>query len=212
MAGKIITIGEYNKIISLLEGYPKLSIVMDEVYRELIYNGLEHVDFSALIDRTYIIGSFSKTFPIQGARIGWVVTNSEKQKALEPLFQNTYGSVSSYGQELAKKIIREKLSYYQLYDNSRIKIINELNKRGLEYLVPEGTFYIFLKVGMDDQTFQKLLLVDNVKVLSGSLFGKRGKGYIRISFAQDFSIIQSSLDIIVDVLNSQLKRVKNEGC
>ena len=185
---------------------------MDEVYRELIYNGLEHVDFSALIDRTYIIGSFSKTFPIQGARIGWVVTNSEKQKALEPLFQNTYGSVSSYGQELAKKIIREKLSYYQLYDNSRIKIINELNKRGLEYLVPEGTFYIFLKVGMDDQTFQKLLLVENVKVLSGSLFGKRGKGYIRISFAQDFSIIQSSLDIIVDVLNSQLKRVKNEGC
>lgn len=191
--GKVFTEDDFQELSRILNSYPKLNLIIDEVYRDLIYDGLKHLDFTSVLERAYIIGSFSKVFPIQGARIGWVVTSYKKQKRLEPYFQNAYGSVSSYGQELAKIILKRKLDYFALYDESRTKILKELDKLDFSYIYPMGTFYIFLSTPKGIKKLAKKLEARNISVIDGLDFGTLGEGFIRISFAQDFKIIKKAL-------------------
>lgn len=201
--GKVLKQEDFFKLIDLLVSYPKLNLIMDEVYRDLIFGSQQHIDFVPLLDRTYIIGSFSKVFPIQGARIGWVTTSRSNQLVLEPYFQNTLGSVSSYGQELAKNILKLKLSFFDIYAESKDKTISLLKKLNIPFIQPEGSFYVFINVGSDDQLVKLKLENQKVKVLSGSDFGDHGANHIRVSFAQDFETIKAALHIIGKVIPTQ---------
>ena len=201
-SGKVLSQYDKEKLLELLERYPDLYFIMDEVYRELIFGGEKHLDLTKYLDRGYIVGSFSKVFPIQGARIGWVLTSVENQKSIESLFQNVYGSVSSYGQELAKEILIRKLNYFELYAKVQAQLINELDRLNLDYITPKGSFFCFIKLDrLCDLEVAKELKSLGVIVLPGSAFGSKGKGYIRISFAQDIEILKDGLRIIAD-LNS----------
>jgi aspartate/methionine/tyrosine aminotransferase len=193
------TMGNSDRLMleALLKLYPQLSFIMDEVYRELIFNGTEHLDLSHLLARGYLIGSFSKMYPIQGARIGWLLTSEKRQKNIEPLFQNVYGSVSSYGQELAKEILKRDLDFRSLYTYAHKETLRILDQFKLNYIIPKGTFFCFIKLSNDDdQRFTKQLKLQGVSVLPGSVFGDNGKGYIRISFAQESQILEKAIEII----------------
>lgn len=203
--GKILHNDEIKNINFLLEKYPQLNLVLDEVYRDLIYDNNKHINLTSLLSRTYFIGSFSKVFPIQGARIGWVVTCQDKLEGLLPFFHNVNGAVSSYGQEIAKSFLKRNLSFLEEYKESRIKVLNELEKYKIDFIYPKGAFYIFIRVKGNDQTFRLQLENQGVKVISGNDFGENGKSYIRISFAQDFKIIREAIRLIANTL-----KVNNE--
>lgn len=205
--GKILHKIDYQNLLSIIEKYPKLYLVFDEVYRDLIYTQHPHYDFSHILNRSYIVGSFSKVFPLQGARIGWVITSRENQEELAPLMYNVNGAVSSYGQELAKSFLKKDISFFNVYNQSRKMVLKELDQYGIKYLNPEGAFYIFIKVDCNEQDFQKYLLKKGIKVLNGQNFGSLGKGYIRISFAQDFNVIKDAIKIMAHYLREQ-----NENC
>jgi aspartate/methionine/tyrosine aminotransferase len=67
------------------------------------------------------------------------------------------------------------------------KGLNEIE--GISCLMPEGTFYAFPNitgVGLDSWELAKYLIREyKVAVLPGSIFGKNGEGYLRLSFAAD---------------------------
>ena len=114
-SGKIFTLKDRDFLKQILVHYPNLNFVMDEVYRDLIYSGLPHYDMVEFIERGYIINSFSKIYPLQGARIGWVVSNAENIQKMSLIYNNAYGAISSFGQELAKLLLAKNVDYMPRY-------------------------------------------------------------------------------------------------
>jgi aspartate/methionine/tyrosine aminotransferase len=76
------------------------------------------------------------------------------------------------------------------YDRRRHIVHEGLNAiDGITCLKPESTFYAFPNIsalGLSSWDFAKYLVKSHeVAVVPGSIFGKRGEGYVRLSFAAD---------------------------
>ena len=79
-----------------------------------------------------------------------------------------------------------------------------LNEIGLACMLPKGAFYVFPSVkafDMSSEAFAQFLLKEaHVMTVPGSAFGRRGEGYIRISFAASREKLEEALDRIEKAL------------
>lgn len=196
--GRLFTPADKFHLSQLLQKHPQLHFIMDEVYRELIFNNVKHTELTAFLNRGYIVGSFSKMYPLQGARVGWVVTNSQSMKSLVPFFNNAYGAISSFGQELALSLLAQDINFSAAYHQAMATVEEVLIKHQVPHTIPQGGFYYFLDFKTDDQAVVQSLLDLGVMVVPGSAFGHQGKNHVRICFAQKKSDLEEALEIIAN--------------
>lgn len=194
--GKIFTLKDRDYLKQILLHYPNLMFVMDEVYRDLIYSTLTHYDLTEFLERGYIINSFSKIYPLQGARIGWVVASSENVQMMSVIYNNAYGAISSFGQELAKLLIAKNIDYCPRYYNARESACKILDHYGVDYLFPNGAFFICVNYMRSDLDVIAELQELGIHAVPGSAFGTLGTGYIRVSFAQNAEVLYEAFHII----------------
>jgi aspartate/methionine/tyrosine aminotransferase len=205
--GKVLTQSDYVRFQEILEKYEHVSFILDEVYRELIFGNKTHCDFSRFIDRGYVVGSFSKMYPLAGARIGWVLTSSEKMKLLAPYFNNATGSMSSFGQEIVKTILSRELSFQKIYSDAAADALKILDFYHVDYIVPEGAFFVFIKYIAPGALMAMELSKLGVDVVPGIAFGKSGENFIRVSFAQEKDILKNGFTIIAEHWNKIHARI-----
>lgn len=195
-SGKVFTELDMQRLNEMMDYYPDLLFVMDEVYRDLIYSSLPHYDLTEFLDRGYIVNSFSKTFPMQGARIGWVVSSLDKIQEMSVYYNNAYGAISSFGQELAKLILAKNINYQPRYKKAKSTACAILDQYKVDYVTPEGAFFICVNyVAPDLEVISELELL-GVMAVPGSAFGAMSSGYIRLSFAQNEKTLKESFHII----------------
>lgn len=209
--GRVFTQKDKLEFESLLIDFPGLMFVVDEVYRELIFDERSSMSFNHLLSRGFVVGSFSKMYPLQGARVGWLVTDNEKMKRIIPYLNNAYGAISSFGQELAKSFLVRKLNYQEVYAYAKKQTQKKLDELKLTYVEPEGAIYFFLYVGLNEQEIVQTLKDKGVYVIAGGQFGRNGLGYVRICFAQPTEQMNSALEIIAHVLESQNDNLREEA-
>lgn len=195
-SGKLFTLKDRDFLKQILIHYPNLMFVMDEVYRDLIYSGLDHYDLSEFIERGYIINSFSKIYPLQGARVGWVISNHENIKKMSVIYNNAYGAISSFGQELAKLLLEKNVNYRPRYKDAREMACKILDSYGVDYIFPHGAFFICVNYGCSDLEIIAELREEGVHAVAGSAFGTLATGLIRISFAQNPEVLNEAFHII----------------
>ena len=86
------------------------------------------------------------------------------------------------------------------YDRRRELIVKGLNGMGLPCGSPKGAFYVFPSIErfrMPSLKFSEWLLKNaKVAVVPGTEFGKHGEGYIRCSYATEYSLIEKALSRI----------------
>jgi aspartate/methionine/tyrosine aminotransferase len=87
------------------------------------------------------------------------------------------------------------------YDRRRKIIHAGLNAiDGITCIMPESTFYAFANIsrcGLSSWEFAKYLAQEHkVAVVPGSIFGTRGEGFVRLSFAADIEQLQEALSRI----------------
>ena len=90
---------------------------------------------------------------------------------------------------------------------SRWKFIREkLDALGLEYVKPEGAFYVFPSIrctGLTSEEFcSRLLKEKNVAAVPGNAFGPCGEGNIRCCYATAVDKLTVALDRIADFVKS----------
>lgn len=202
-SGMIFTELDFKLFKQFLRRHPHVYFIMDEVYRELIFDGRHHFDFSDFLNRGFIIGSFSKMFPLQGARIGWIAGLDYQLEKLNPYFFNAYGAISSFGQELAYDLLQKNLQYLSLYQNARDVIVQKLSQEHMSYILPQAGFFVLIDVGENELSFIQELRQNGLIVTSGSLFGRQGVGYIRLCFAHEIEKLEQAMDIIVSSWRKQ---------
>jgi len=78
-AGAVLSSSDIQELIALVKG-TDLLIVSDEVYEHIIFDGLQHESMARhpeLAARSFVVGSFGKTYHTTGWKIGYAVAPAE---------------------------------------------------------------------------------------------------------------------------------------
>jgi len=181
-----------------------LFVLSDEIYCKILYEG-EHVSIASLPgmqEKTVILDGYSKTYAMTGWRLGYGIMNETLAKHVARLQTNCTSCTCSFTQRAGMAGITGP-------QDDSIKMVREFKKRrdvivkglcsikGVGCKTPRGAFYVFPNVkatGMDcDELADKLLEEKGVALLSGTAFGKYGKGYLRLSYANSIENINKGL-------------------
>jgi aspartate/methionine/tyrosine aminotransferase len=140
-----------------------------------------------------------------GWRLGYGVMDPDLALKIEQLQINSNSCTCTFAQYGAIEAIKgpqdEVHSMVAEFKKRRDVIVDGLNAiDGISCLRPHGAFYVFpniSQIGVDGEAFADLLLDKfGVAALSGTAFGKYGKGYLRFSYANSIENIQKALDRI----------------
>jgi aspartate/methionine/tyrosine aminotransferase len=111
------------------------------------------------------------------------------------------GPQDSVGEMLREYATRRELVY---------KGLNEIE--GISCLRPEATFYAFPNIselGLSSWELAKYLVKEyKVALVPGSIFGKNGEGYMRLSFAAEEAVLKEGLSRIKEGVDN-LRKSKN---
>ena len=211
--GKVYSKEELKKIVDLAIE-KDIFIFADEVYREFIFSGEKHVsllDFEEARDRVVVMDSISKRFSSCGARIGAFLSfNMEIMKAAL-----AYGQARlcppTIDQLMAVKTADLTDEYYAQilaeYRQRRDIVVSALkDMEGVEYRVPEGAFYVVIKLPVENaEDFVIWLLtdfdVDNETVMLAPAAGfystpGLGKNEARIAFVLNREKTEKAMNIL----------------
>ena len=176
-----------------------LFLLSDEPYRAFAFDGAKVPAVLPLTKFACVLGSFSKTLSLAGERIGYFLANPEMPDqaslvAAVTLTNRTLGFVNApvIGQRLAAALVNETVDL-EIYDRRRKLMAKVLTDAGIEFALPKGAFYFFVKSPVpDDAVFVDALLKERILAVPGKGFGFAG--YVRLCCSVDESIIARSAE------------------
>lgn len=191
-----------------------LFLVADEVYREFVYDGVEHhsiMSLEGLDEHAIIIDSVSKRYSMCGARIGCIVSKNKAliQTALK--YAQARLSSPTYALLASEAALETPQSYFdeviEEYDERRKVLISELSKiKNLKVSKPKGAFYCIAELPVKDaDKFAQWMLEhfndnnETVMVAPASGFYSTegsGKNQIRIAYVLNKESLIRSVELI----------------
>lgn len=180
------------------EYHHPIYLISDEPYRELLYNEVPYLFVTNYYKNTIVCYSFSKSLSLPGERIGYILINPLCMDA-----KNVYYAVCGAGRSLGfvcapalfQYMIPSCLGYtsdLSVYEENRNLLYNELTKIGYKVVKPDGAFYLFVKaLEKDAISFCENAKKYELLLVPSDSFGC--KGYIRISYCVETSMIKKSL-------------------
>ena len=204
--GGVLAKDDIRSIAELVQKH-NIIVLSDEVYEYIIYEG-EHCSFASMpgmMDRTILLGGFSKTYAMTGWRLGYAVMPPELVDPVVGLIVNSVSCTPAFTQYAGiEALTGPQDSIPRMVDEFRKRrdlIVDGLNKiPGISCLLPKGAFYVFpnvKKLGVDSSQLANYLLEEaGVATLSGTDFGSYGEGYLRLSYATSLENIEKALERI----------------
>jgi aspartate/methionine/tyrosine aminotransferase len=184
-----------------------LTVISDEIYETLIYDGRTHVSPAALSpearERTVLVNSLSKTYAMTGWRVGYCAGPAEVVRAMLLVLQQSSRGPATFVQDAAAFALRWDQSWVRQtaaeYQSRRDRVMQRLQGiAGVVPLVPEGGLFVMVDVrqlGRPAEEVRRFLLHEaGVVVLHGSAFGPGGEGMLRVSFAAGGGTLEQGLD------------------
>ena len=178
------------RAISELSQDHGFTVVADEVYDEMVYDG-RFTSFLSHAENVVHVNSFSKTFAMTGWRIGYLASpDVSLMNSISKIHYYTVACPPTPIQYGALQAMKRSRSYTKrmlaAFRERRDIIVKELNSMDwFSTEPPKGAFYVFPSFNMDMTSEELSMLLLNYGVLSspGSAFGKAGEGHIRFSYA-----------------------------
>lgn len=203
--GGTMTKEDLAKIVPILEKYPDVAILSDELYAELTYEPETFTSlstFPGFRERMVIINGFSKAFAMTGWRIGYLMAPEPWASQMNKIHQ--YGIMSSptiaqfAAIEALKHGIPDVLEMREAYNERRQYLVKALHDMGLSVYEPMGAFYIFPRIaqfGLSSVEFcERFLAEEKVAIIPGDAFGACGEGFVRISYAASLENIKAAME------------------
>lgn len=202
-----------------------LFMIVDEVYREFVYDGRESVSalsLPGLEDRVVVVDSLSKRYSACGIRLGCLVTRNHDvfdaatrmaQGRLSPpgLAQMVALGAAELGPEYTRSVVQE-------YESRRDLLYEGLKGiPGLFLRRPEGAFYFVARLPVpDSEDFARWLLTDfeedrtTVMVApAAGFYATPGKGTTEVRIA--YVLGAEHLRVAISLLGRALTRYREES-
>ena len=201
--GKILTQSDFEALEIILEKYPDILVLSDEVYEYITFEE-KHISAHTrekLLNRCVMVSSFGKSFHVTGWKIGYLTAPEYLMKEIKKVHQFLVFSVNSICQAAISEYLdlvsvdkigefyQQKRDYFrQLLKDSRFK------------LMPcEGTYFQVVSYAPiskeNDVDFCKRLIVEHgVAAIPISTFYADGKDLklIRFCFAKDNATLEEA--------------------
>ena len=182
-----------------------LIVLSDEPYEHILFDGHQHISigsFEGMTERTISAFTLSKSYAMTGWRVGYTVAPPAVIDEMEKLMEHMVSGVTAVAQRAAlaaieapQDCVREMV---KTYDKRRRIVYEGLNAiDGIKCLKPESTFYAFPNIssfGLSSWEFAEYLVKEHkVAMVPGSIFGKAGEGYVRLSFAASIEQLKEGI-------------------
>lgn len=219
-SGSVYNREELTALAKVLEKYPNIYVVSDEIY--------EHINFSGtfcsigtipgMFERTITVNGVAKAFAMTGWRIGYIGAPEFIAKACTKM----QGQVTSGANSIAQRatitavdadpsVLKEMVQAFHSRRDLVVGLLKEIP--GVKINVPEGAFYVFPDVssyfgktlnGVEikdaDDLSMYLLEYANVATVTGDAFGN--PDCIRFSYATSEEILTEALRRIKEALSA----------
>lgn len=197
--GTVLDLESIQTLYTFLKEDKKRYVILDEVYREFIYEGayVSLRDYEDILDQIILTQSFSKSKAMTGWRIGYVVASKPLIHAMHIVHQNLVTGVPTFIQRATIEAIGVDNTYMkESYRMRRDYVLQRLQDMGVPYVEPHGAFYIFLNISdinPDSLDFAtKLAIQDKLALIPGIYFGT--DNYIRLSYCYEMEVLEESLN------------------
>tara|TARA_B100000809_G_scaffold69033_1_gene66246 strand:+ start:341 stop:1528 length:1188 start_codon:yes stop_codon:yes gene_type:complete len=200
-SGSMYSEAEYRALAAILENYPQIYILSDEIYEHINY-GAKNFSFAAIenmYDRTITVNGLAKAFAMTGWRIGYIGAPQWIAKACTKMQGQITSGANCIAQRAAITAVLapiSKIKYMVDEFKTRRDIVVGLLREidGFKVNVPEGAFYVFPDISaffgktIDGITIENandfslfILEKANVATVTGDAFG--APKCIRMSYA-----------------------------
>ena len=191
-----------------------IMLISDETYSSMVFNGAKHYSPRTRRDTEHnvvTLGSFSKDFGMSGWRVGYAIGPSEFIKEFLKVQDTITICAPTAGQIFALEVLKKGLDVVEK-EIQRLNYLRELAYLRvreipiLEAVPTKGTFYLFPRVkGCTDsrKLVMDILQSTGTLILPGSIFGKSGEGFMRISIGP---LTPEAVDEAFDRLSNYFKK------
>ena len=218
-SGVIYSEEEYRDLAAVLEKYPQIYVMSDEIYEHINYDSkpFSLAAIESLYDRTITVNGLAKAFAMTGWRIGYIGAPEWIAKACTKMQGQITSGTNCIAQRAAITAVLAPISKIQyMVDEFKtrrgiiIDLLREID--GFKVNVPDGAFYVFPDVSaFFGKTIQGITINNasdfalfilekaNVATVTGDAFG--APNCIRISYAASELQIREAIKRIAAALS-----------
>ncbi len=219
-SGSVYSREELTALAKVLEKYPNIYVVADEIYEHINFSGTfcSIASTPGMLDRTITVNGVAKAFAMTGWRIGYIGAPEFIAKACTKI----QGQVTSGANSIAQRatitavdanpsVLNEMVQAFHSRRDLVVGLIKEIP--GMRINVPEGAFYVFpdvssffgktlngTKINNADDFSMYLLSEANVATVTGDAFGN--PNCIRFSYATSEDILKEALRRIKEAVTT----------
>jgi len=211
-SGAIWSKQDWLNLIKLIQN-KNIIVLSDEVYEHLIYDGAKHysaLSFPELRDRSFVVGSFGKTFHVTGWKTGYCLASPELMKMFRQVYQfaNFCGvtpvqiALANFMQQHPEHI--DQLAIF--YQQKRDLFISGIENSKFKFIPAQGTYfqnvdYSNIRPDLNDIDMCKFLAEEHkIVAIPVSVFYKKAPENLRlIRFC--FAKKNETLDQACEILN-----------
>lgn len=190
--GRVLRAEEVREAVEIARDH-HLTIVSDETYESLIYEGTHLSPASVAGPEVPVvtIGSFSKLYAMTGWRAGFAVAPPEIRARLVKVMEHTLTCVPPFVQKACLWALEnagpDEERFRSAYRTRRDHLLTRLaTVGGLRTTRPGGAFYLFPRydLALPSLSFcTQLLNEEKLAVVPGVAFGPHGEHHVRISYS-----------------------------
>lgn len=204
-----------------------LFLFADEVYREFVYDGKEHISvlsYPELSENAIVVDSISKRYSACGARLGSLVTKNKEVLSTVLKFAQARLSSPTYSEVAAEAALETPKSYFEEvnkeYISRRNLLVELLNKiDGVKCPTPGGAFYAMAQLPVaDSDHFCQWMLEhfshNGATVMMAPAAGfyatkGLGKNEVRIAYVLEKSEIEAAASCLAEGLKAYAQVTAN---
>ncbi|MFH1411455.1 MAG: pyridoxal phosphate-dependent aminotransferase [Candidatus Omnitrophota bacterium] len=190
-----------------------ITIISDEIYEKIIFDGEKHFSIAAVskeaFDSTVVINGVSKSYSMTGWRIGYAAGSEEIMTLVSTLQSHATSNPCSISQAAAECALTSDLEAEMKKNSKKFQDRRDFllkafaGETKIKPFKPSGAFYLYCDIsasGMDAMEFSKRLLQEKkVAVIPCGAFGDDNA--IRISFATDMKTLEEGAERIKEWVN-----------
>lgn len=173
-----------------------LVVLADEIYARIWYGpgatAPSIYSLPGMAERTIIINGFTKTYAMDGWRLGWTVASEENTRALLKVRQYTTVCVNTFAQAGAtvaltadQKCVDDMVAEFRRRRDIMLAGLRSIP--GITVSEPLGAFYVFPNIssfGMSSADMSDYLIEKHaIATVAGSVFGAAGEGHLRMAYS-----------------------------
>jgi len=193
--GRVISKAGAKKIADTLLARPgpPVYLMHDEIYRELVYTD-DAGELGKVYPYTIAINSLSKSNSLTGLRLGWLFAPLDVMPQIVKMHGWSSSCASTFAQRIALEIFAatDLATARPWYAKQLERATAAARENGLEYIEPEGAFYLCVRVG-DPKTLQFVeSLIDERDVIAipADNFAASLSGWLRTSFVAEIQDVR----------------------